>query len=204
MKDLGLSAVEHIISAEDPLAELQEVSQNFPRYAKALTKIKPSKPLREQVAMQRGESVLKQPGRVYVNGLPVDVTTTTFNVFSFVKTIRHELNQLEKLLDLKLPPRALRQLLSSGSAGAGGGAGEEGEEGEAASQEDSDAGMIRINIKKGSSSAVTFINNIEKDPEYAKLPKDLSALLQPAYGLPQVRKNLFNLVLVLDPTTEGG
>jgi UDP-glucose:glycoprotein glucosyltransferase len=203
MKDLGLSAVEYIISADDPLSQLQEVSQNFPRYAKALTKVKPSKDLREQIALQRKERVLQQAGRIYVNGLPVDVTSTTFNIFSFVKTIRHELNQLEKLLGLKLPPRALRQLMSSGS-GKGEASAEEGTKEGAEEAEEEDPGLLRIDVKKGSADAVTFINNIEKDPEYAQLPTDLSALLQPAYGLPQVKKNLFNLVLVLDPTTEEG
>ena len=64
-----------------------------------------------------------------------------------------------------------------------------------------DSGLLRINVRKGASGVVTFVNNIEKDPEYARLPTDMSALLQPSYGLPQVRKNLFNLVLVLDPTS---
>merc|ERR1711871_1261583 len=67
-----------------------------------------------------------------------------------------------------------------------------------------DAGNVRVDVKKGSKGAVHFLNNLEKDKQYAQWPAELRMLLRPSFQLHQIRRNLFNLVLIVDPATDEG
>jgi len=49
MRDLGLQACQTLISAKDPLKKLQDLAQNFPSHATALTSIKVKDELREEL-----------------------------------------------------------------------------------------------------------------------------------------------------------
>ncbi|KAF7242033.1 UDP-glucose:glycoprotein glucosyltransferase 2 [Varanus komodoensis] len=53
-------------------------------------------------------------------------------------------------------------------------------------------------------SSIVWINNIEKDQMYDKWPSSFQELLKPAYAgmMRQIRRNLYNLVLFIDPTQE--
>lgn len=52
-------------------------------------------------------------------------------------------------------------------------------------------------------SSIFWINNIEKDSQYRRWPASVMDLLRPTFPgmLRNVRKNLFNLVLIVDPIT---
>lgn len=203
MKDLGLAALQTIQSAEDPLLKLQDIAQNFPLHAKGLTRAKVDPALREEVTALQRDRVSAATGRVYINGKPRDVSSSTFNVFSFLKAIRDEVGHCEKLLSLNLPSDKLERLLAppEEEEEAGGGmAGMAGMMG--GQQKPTKDKTVRVHMRKGTIGAVVYLNNIEKDAAYKQLPTDLRALMQPSYSLPQVRKNLFTLVLVVDPTKE--
>lgn len=51
-------------------------------------------------------------------------------------------------------------------------------------------------------SAVRWINDIENDPQYRRWPSTLSELLRPTFPgmLRSIRRNLYHLVLVIDPS----
>ncbi|KAH0624482.1 hypothetical protein JD844_031968 [Phrynosoma platyrhinos] len=53
-------------------------------------------------------------------------------------------------------------------------------------------------------SSIIWINNIEKDQMYNKWPSSFQELLKPAYAgmMGQIRRNLYNLVLFIDPVQE--
>lgn len=53
---------------------------------------------------------------------------------------------------------------------------------------------------EGAPSVITYWNDIEKDTRYKHWPASLQNLLQPTYPgqMPQVRRNLINVVLALD------
>ena len=51
---------------------------------------------------------------------------------------------------------------------------------------------------------VYWLNDLEKDPQYASWSTSLSELQRPAQGIPRVKKNLVNLVMYLDPSTPAG
>ena len=51
---------------------------------------------------------------------------------------------------------------------------------------------------------VYWINDLEKDPQYATWSTDVFELQQPQQGIPRVKKNLVNLVMYIDPSTPAG
>ena len=54
-------------------------------------------------------------------------------------------------------------------------------------------------------SAIIYINDIENDKVYRNWPSSIQDLLRPTYPgmLRNVRKNLYHLVLIVDPSKKG-
>lgn len=84
MADLGIQALQSVASAERPLVRLEELSQNFPMQASALSTLKVQPGARDEVlAAQRcffSELELR-PSSLYVNGKRIDLGGPTFNAF---------------------------------------------------------------------------------------------------------------------------
>ena len=55
-------------------------------------------------------------------------------------------------------------------------------------------------------SAVSYVNDIEKDAQYKRWSSNINELLQPSYPgmLRRIRKNMYNLILVVDPVKKEG
>lgn len=62
----------------------------------------------------------------------------------------------------------------------------------------------RVDISKGSKHAVIFVNNLEKDVSYRGWSKSLQALFYPSWSLPQLRRNLYTIVTVVDFFSKEG
>jgi UDP-glucose:glycoprotein glucosyltransferase len=200
MKDLGLQATYDIMNDKDPLNRLMKVSQNFPVYANSLSRIKVDKSLRQEVHRVATSGLMNLLGsgggsQLFVNGRAVNIGLNTFNLFSLIDTIRSETRQLAKLTQLNLPKNTASKLLEIGIKGGGGGG---------ANQQQGGGGGIRIDIVSESKGAITFLNNLEKDAEYKRWPKNLRQLLQPSWSLITLGRNLYTLIMIIDPTTEEG
>lgn len=50
---------------------------------------------------------------------------------------------------------------------------------------------------------ITFLNDVETDQQYAQWPSDLRTLMQPSWQLHQLRRNLYNSLLVVDLAQVG-
>ena len=63
-------------------------------------------------------------------------------------------------------------------------------------------GIQNCCITLPSLSAVFYINDLEKDPQYAHWPGQLHELLRPSYPgmLKQLRKNIYNVAFLLRPS----
>jgi len=61
--------------------------------------------------------------------------------------------------------------------------------------------IYRIDVGRGGKNAVLYLNDIEKDPEYSSWPTSMQEMLYRAQfgGAPTVRRNLFTMLLVIDP-----
>lgn len=93
MKDLGLQATAHIVSAveaqRDPLARLAAVSGNFPALARWLSKQPVDAALRDEVGHNH-RTVGAQEEAILVNGRVLDTASPSFNVFQLLKDLGEE------------------------------------------------------------------------------------------------------------------
>ena len=188
-QDLGLQAAQAIaeIDGEEALKILQFTAHNFPMQAKALLSHKVSEQLRNEVkhnteAFGRSLNIIPPDGALFVNGLFFDADTMDLN--SLAETLRSEVRVLESLHNSQVKGSLASSLLALDFAGSG-------------SKE------FAIDIRD---SSILWINDIENDPQYRRWPSSVMDLLRPTFPgmLRNIRKNVFNLVLVVDPLKQTG
>lgn len=70
-------------------------------------------------------------------------------------------------------------------------------------EEKQETQTYRIDVGRGGKNAVLYLNDIEKDPEYSSWPTSMQEMLYRAQfgGAPTVRRNLFTMMLVVDPAS---
>lgn len=61
----------------------------------------------------------------------------------------------------------------------------------------------RIDVGRGGKNAILYLNDIEKDPDYQSWPTSMEQMMYRAQfgGAPTVRRNLFTMLIVLDPVS---
>eukprot|EP00752_Nemacystus_decipiens_P014373 g12785.t1 len=250
MGDLGLQALQSVAAAENPLLRLEELSQNFPSHASALSALKVQSGTREEAqsaAYYLSKALGLRPGSLYVNGKMVDLEGPTFNVFQILSMLRAEAAKVGELGRIRAPKGALsgdrgRSLLAAsgplanpdGDSGSGGGGGRgpsppgggggwrvdivgpkkksssKDQEKQkvlpsSASSSPSTSSSSSSSSSSSTSEAIAWLNDIEVDQAYKTWPPSLQQLLYGmGFQMPRVRKNLCNLVIVMDPTTPSG
>ncbi|XP_078741581.1 UDP-glucose:glycoprotein glucosyltransferase 1-like, partial [Lampetra fluviatilis] len=183
MQDLSFQAAARIVAAPqvDALKVMKDISQNFPTKARSLTKTHVSAELRKEiednqkyfsgaVGLQPGESAL------FINGLNIDLDIQ--DPFSVLELLRVDARLLEGLHALGLEGEALPRLLRLSVHPQG--------------------ASYALDTR---SPAVHWVNDVERDGLYAAWPGNVQELLRPTFPgvMRQIRKNLFSLVLVVDP-----
>ena len=127
-----------------------------------------------------------------------DLSSPTFSIHAMLKAVREEaksLNTLESLdvlsgdedvaLERRLAILKLATPEAPGASAPGGG-----------------APPKRVDLLSGSKNAVTYANNLEKDPMYKRWPRTVEQLLYPSWQLTSVAKNLYTAVFFLDASTD--
>ena len=233
-RDLPLQAAHVVSSASDPLWALQDVAQNLPSHASTLVEVAVPDEIRiaaelakdmPAVASARGD---QGPFALLVNGRQIAVQRPSFNVFELMNILREEnalLADLEKSLGSHLGPKglaAVQDMIEMGEAaldraGSKDGAIKKKQESDMMDDpcfggdevEDEEGGAeakFRIDVGRGYRGAVTYINDIERDPQYRQWPRSIEQMLMMAqFGQPPtVRRNMFTMLLVLDPLSGDG
>ncbi|KAI1899151.1 hypothetical protein AGOR_G00058600 [Albula goreensis] len=186
LQDLSFQAAARVMSATkfDALKLLRDLSQNFPAKARSLTKVPVNQEMRKEIEVNQkvlSETLGIQPGDagLFINGLHIDLDI--HNPFSILDMVRGEARVLEGLYNLGLKGEPQSKLLRLNVH----------------PMEDSYALDIRH-------PAVTWINDIESDSTYRSWPSGLQELLRATFPgvIRQLRRNLFNLVLFIDPAHE--
>lgn len=184
-QELGLQAAQRVaeIQGEEALHILQFTAQNFPTQAKSLLHVRVADAFRAEMKHNvevLGRQLNLQPpdAALFVNGLFFDVDT--LDVGALLETLRTELRVLDGLHRLGVSGRLAGSLMALELA-----AGAEAKE-------------FAVDIRD---SSVVWVNDLEQDPEYRRWPNSVMDLLRPTFPgmLRNVRRNLFNLVLLVDP-----
>lgn len=190
LKDIGLAAARDVLDASRPLEKLQSLAQDFPKHVKklAFSRKALTQSFRDEAERLRMDAL--QTGvldKFLVNGIAVDPTQRSFNIFDFMATLKEEWSVAKKLAALPLDAAELQAML--------------------ASVRDANSGdrVVRIHVRGPvDGTAPLYLNDIETDPTTASWPTDVDNLRRPAWNIIFVRKNMYESVLVLDPTTSNG
>ena len=138
---------------------------------------KNQKLIQSEIGISPSDSIL------VVNGLLYDIDTV--DAFSLLDSLKTEHKKMEGLHDLGLDQAAVVDMLSldlgksaRGSSAKTGGGG---------------SASYALDIRD---TAVVYVNDIEKDPAYARWPGQLLELLRPAFPgmLRSIRKKMFHFV----------
>lgn len=186
-QELGLQAAQRIaqIQGEEALQILQFTAQNFPTQAKSLLAQTVSEDFKKEMRHNievLGRNLNLQPpdSALFLNGLFFDADT--IDTITLLDTLRSEMHVLEGLNRINLRGKAAAPLLALDLS--------------------STSKEFAIDIRD---SAITWINDLENDAQYRRWPGSVMDLLRPTFPgmLRNIRKNLFNLVLVIDPVANS-
>ncbi|XP_061827435.1 UDP-glucose:glycoprotein glucosyltransferase 2 isoform X3 [Nerophis lumbriciformis] len=187
LQDLSFQAAARILSVPkfDVLKLMRDLSQNFPAKARSLTRVAVKKEMRKEIEENQkhlSETIGVHPGdgELFINGLHIDLDI--HNPFSILEILRGEARVLEGLHNL----------------GVKGG--------------EHQSTLLKLPVNHVADSyaldirhpAIMWINDIENDPVYSGWPAGVQELLRTTFPgvIRQIRRNLFNLVLFLDPKEE--
>ncbi|XP_017037639.1 UDP-glucose:glycoprotein glucosyltransferase [Drosophila kikkawai] len=182
-QDLGLQAAAAVaeIQGDETLQILQYTAHNFPMLARTLLAHKVTDALRAEVkhnteAFGRSLNVAPPDGALFINGLFFDADT--MDLYSLIETLRSEMRVLESLHSNNVRGKLASSLLALDLT--------------ASSKKE-----FAIDIRD---TAVQWVNDIENDAQYRRWPSSVMDLLRPTFPgmLRNIRKNVFNLVLVVD------
>ena len=187
LQDLSFQACQKVVSAppEDQLQTLKEVSQNVPMVARTLVKTKVSEELRDEVKKNSGDFERKNigPGHAafHLNG--IDIPMDEINAFKILSVINAETPAMASLGELGLETSKIGKLTSLDVK---------------PEQEE-----FIIDTR---SESVQWMNDLEKDPQYNYWPSHLQEILRPTFPgmLRYIAKNIFNVVIYLDPLSKEG
>ncbi|XP_039109134.1 UDP-glucose:glycoprotein glucosyltransferase 1 isoform X2 [Hyaena hyaena] len=186
LQDLSFQTAARILAApvELALVVMKDLSQNFPTKARAITRTAVSSELRTEV--EENQKYFKgtlglQPGdsALFINGLHIDLDTQ--DIFSLFDVLRNEARVMEGLHRLGIEGLSLHNVLKLNI-------------------QPSEADYA-VDIR---SPAISWINNLEVDSRYNSWPSSLQELLRPTFPgvIRQIRKNLHNMVFIVDPAHE--
>ncbi|XP_006903183.1 PREDICTED: UDP-glucose:glycoprotein glucosyltransferase 1-like, partial [Elephantulus edwardii] len=186
LQDLSFQTAARILAApvELALVVMKDLSQNFPTKARAITKTAVSLELRTEV--EENQKYFKgtlglQPGdsALFINGLHIDLDTQ--DIFSLSDVLRNEARVMEGLHRLGIEGFSLHNILKL-------------------NMQPSEANYA-VDIRN---PAILWINNLEIDSRYDSWPSSLQELLRPTFPgvIRQIRKNLHNMVFIVDPVHE--
>nr|XP_030132085.3 UDP-glucose:glycoprotein glucosyltransferase 2 isoform X3 [Taeniopygia guttata] len=186
MQDLSFQAATRIMSTPiyDALKVMKDIAQNFPIRARSLTRIPVDKKMQKEIEENQKhfhETLGIQPGeaRLFLNGLHIDLDFQ--DPFSILETLKLEGKVMHGLHELGIKGEALSKFM-----------------------------RLHVHPKDNNyaldirHSSIIWINNIEQDHSYSTWPESYQELLKPSFPgfLHEIRRNLYNLVLFVDPVQE--
>ncbi|XP_070607386.1 UDP-glucose:glycoprotein glucosyltransferase 2 [Erythrolamprus reginae] len=186
LRDISLQAASQILSAPvyNALKVMKDIAQNFPVKARSLTRVLVNQQMRKEIEENQKrlhESLELKPGEahLFLNGIPIDLDLR--DPFSILETLKTEGKAMHVLHSLgikgDLPSKFMRLASQSQDA------------------------SYALDIRH---SAIVWVNNLETDAMYNKWPSSFQELLKPAYAgmMRQIRRNLYNMILFIDPLQE--
>ena len=201
-RQLPLQATAVIAASNDPLVTLQDISQNLPSLASTVVHVKIPETLVNQTS-----GLQRFAGQLYVNGRSVSLEQPSFNVFELMNLLRQEQQALRRI-QLNLGPflnasqlKAVRRAWIMGRDFLSDRPDQLSDIDDEEDSEEAATNVYRVDVGHGWKSAVIYLNDVEKDPQYSRWPTRLDQMMMMMqFGRPpSVRRNLFTFLSVIDP-----
>ncbi|CAK9292983.1 unnamed protein product [Gordionus sp. m RMFG-2023] len=184
-QDLSFQAAQIVTKAQrfdERLKILKDISQNFPSRAPSLTGIKVDKDFQKEIAKNQLETfellnLAKGDSAFYINRMQIDMDN--FNIYDMLQTLRKEIKPMNVLHHYGIQGQDMYDILSTGV--------------ELKEEE------IALDFKN--TEAIKYLNDLEIDDEYKKWAGSLNILEQTFWFgmITEIRKNLFNVIMLLSP-----
>ncbi|XP_024937212.1 UDP-glucose:glycoprotein glucosyltransferase isoform X2 [Cephus cinctus] len=187
-QELSHQAAERIMNSpsSEAIKALTDISQNFPMQAKSLIRTKVRSDMKKEMKLNQelfAASLNIQPTdtALFINGLFFDLEA--IDILTLLESLRGELRVMEALHKIGFNNKRMSKLLSLDLSG------------------NTDNQDFAMDIRD---SAVIWVNDIENDSRYSRWSPVLTELLRPTFPgmLRNIRRNLYNLVLIIDPLSE--
>ncbi|CAH1979814.1 unnamed protein product [Acanthoscelides obtectus] len=183
-QELSLQAAERIMTApkEETLKIMTNIAQNFPIQAKGLVKTVVKSELKNEMKFNSeifASNLNVQPSdtALFINGMFYEIDM--IDIYGILDVLRQELRIMEGLHKIGIGSKRMSKLLALDFS-------------------DDRTQEFAIDIRD---SAISWINDIEHESKYSRWSSSLMELLRPTFPgmIRQIRRNLYNLVLVIDP-----
>ncbi|KAK4240728.1 glycosyltransferase [Achaetomium macrosporum] len=184
LSSLGMKAASFIMQSESPFQTLLKLTQDFPKYSTSLVAHNVSAQFQAEHEANRKLMVPEGMNVLWMNG--VQLIDRQIQPFGLVDLLKRERRLINGVLDLGLTGQQAISLLGH-------------QEVAQAKSEDEEPRRFdwRDQIEDG--RVIIWLNNLEKDKRYKSFSPSIWALIQHfGHGLPQVRKDIFNLVVPVD------
>ncbi|KAK0610516.1 UDP-glucose:glycoprotein glucosyltransferase-domain-containing protein [Bombardia bombarda] len=184
LSSIGMKAASYIMQSDSPFETLLKLTQDFPKYSTSLAKHNVSSEFEAEHVANRQALVPSGLNVLWMNG--VQLIDRQIQPFGLVDLLRRERKLIHGVLDLGLTGQEAISLLGHT---------------EVALAKSSDDEPRRFDwrdeIEDG--RVIIWLNNMEKDKRYSAFSPSIWTLLQHfGRGLPQVRKDMFNLIVPVD------
>ena len=167
---------------DQQLKTLMELSQNFPSYARSLSKTSVPKELKKEVKKNRdifynGMSLQTSDAALFINGLQFDMDYV--DIFTILEALKSEAKVLDGLGRLEIEDAVAAKLVALDFS-------------------TKDKQSYGIDVRD---TAVNWINDLEKDKMYKNWPEGVMEMLRPTFPgmMRSVKKNFFNIVIICNP-----
>ncbi|KAK4136151.1 glycosyltransferase family 24 protein [Trichocladium antarcticum] len=181
---LGMKAASYIMQSESPFETLLKLTQDFPKHTASISAHNVSADFAAEHRANRETLAAEGLNMLWMNG--VQLIDRQIQPFGLVDLLKQERKLINGVLDLGLTGQQAISLLGHAEVA------------RAKSGDDEPRRFDwRDEIEGG--QVIVWLNNLEKDKRYQDFSPSIWALIQHfGQGLPQVRKDLFNLVVPVD------
>ncbi|XP_048265271.1 UDP-glucose:glycoprotein glucosyltransferase isoform X3 [Bombus terrestris] len=184
-QELSHQAAERIMNSptNEAINVLTDISQNFPMQAKSLIRTKANNEMKKEMKLNQAMfstalNIQPTDTALFINGLFFDLEAV--DVLSLLESLRSELRVMESLRKIGFSKTEMGTLLALGLSA------------------NTEKQEFAMDIRD---SAIIWVNDIEQDSAYGRWSSSLTELLRPTFPgmLRNIRRNLYNLVLIIDP-----
>ncbi|KAK1753533.1 UDP-glucose:glycoprotein glucosyltransferase [Echria macrotheca] len=181
---IGMKAGSYIMQSDSPFETLLKLTQDFPKYSTSIAAHNVSSQFETEYQENRRKLVPGGMNVLWMNG--VQLIDRQIQPFGLVDLLKRERKLINGVLDLGLSGEQAISLLGHNAVA------------QAKSNEEEPLRFDwRDDIEDG--EVIVWLNNIVKDKRYQGWSPSIWTLLQHfGGGLPQVRKDIFNLIVPLD------